>query len=148
MLLHGNLDSGTVKGFDTRSVIFGSEPHRFWLIDCNLLLCLRPLIFLYNQGALSWPELPLSVVLHLLYWSPPLRFHFQGSTSQLSKLEDNHYPSLISDFLVKYKLSSIQETTDLSSFCPLSNPQEYLSTLWSSLRNIGQVHHEPFVGTF
>lgn len=62
-----------------------------------------------------------SVVVLLLYWSAPLRFHFQASTSPLSKLEVNHYPSLISDFLVKYKLSSIQETTTFKLL--LSTPQ-------------------------
>lgn len=67
-----------------------------------------------------------SVVVPLLYWSAPLRFHFQGSTSPLSKLEVNHYPSLISDFLVKYKLSSIQETTTFKLL--LSTPPTPKST--------------------
>ena len=84
----------------------------------SFILCLSfPLI---TQGALSWHELALCSCA-LLYRSTPLRFHFQGSTSPLSKLEVNCYPSLISDFLVKYKLSSIHETTTFKLL--LSTPQ-------------------------
>lgn len=144
MLLHGSLGLGTVKGFKISSVIFFSDPHWFWLIN----YIAGPSFSLLTHGALSWHEPFLSVVLLFLCWSPPLQFYFPGSISLLSMSEDNYCPAGISDFFIKYGLSRIRDTTTFMLLLSTLHSQEYLSSLWSSLRNIGAVYHELFVGTF
>lgn len=73
----------------------------------------------------------------LLCGSPPLGFHFQGSTSPLSKSVDNHCASVISDFLVKYRCLAFKRLQLLRSFClpplPPSKSTFQLYSLWGIL---------------